>query len=231
MTANPAIQFFHVWDTYAKVVSGDYMFHRELSVAVSTAIRSRFADQAIRILDLGCGDAATFAPILQEFSIESYYGVDLSAAALELAEKNLAFLECSTQFQQADFVTALAKSPQQDVIYISFALHHLQTSEKAEFFYQAAKILSPGGLVLFVDVVREEGQTLKNYHRHYCDFVQQTMINLNKEERDAICAHISGNDYPDPRSVLSTLANEAGLKLVSSSVPQKWHQLIVFERP
>jgi len=57
------------------------------------------------------------------------------------------------------------------------------------------------------------------------------MINLNEEERDAICAHIAGNDYPDPRSVLITLANKAGLKLGSSSVPQKWHQLIVFERP
>jgi len=231
MIANPAIQFFHVWDTYAKVVAGDYMFHRALSEAVSASIRSRFADQPIRILDLGCGDAATFAPILQEFSIKSYLGVDLSAAALALAEKNLSFLEGRTQFQKDDFMTALAKSPQQDVIYISFALHHLQTSDKEKFFSQAGKTLSSGGLILFVDVVREEGQNLENYHRNYCEFVQQTMLTLNREERDAICAHISGNDYPDPHSVLCKQAHAAGLNLVSTSVPQKWHQLIVFERP
>lgn len=231
MRDNPAIQFFHVWDTYGKVVSGNYMFHRQLGEAVSAAIRLRFADQAIRILDLGCGDAATFAPILQEFSIESYLGVDLSAAALELAKKNLYFLKCPTQFQQADFMSALERSPQQDVIYISFALHHLKTFVKAEFFRQAVKILSPGGLVLFVDVVREEEQDLQKYHQNYCDFVQKTMINLDKDERDAICAHISRNDFPDPHSVLNMQASEAGLKLVSTFIPQKWHQLIVFERP
>lgn len=230
MTTNPAIQFFHVWDTYAKVVSGDYMFHQELGEAVSAVIGSRFADQSIRILDLGCGDAATFAPILQDLSIESYLGVDLSAAALTLAEKNLSFLKHPGEFQQADFMRALADAPQQDVIYISFALHHLQTFEKAEFFHQAAQKLSPGGLVVFVDVVREEGQDLEAYHRNYCDFVQTTMITLNKEERDAICAHISGNDYPDSHSVLCMHAKEAGLELVSTSIPQKWHQLIVFQR-
>jgi hypothetical protein len=43
-------------------------------------------------LDLGCGGAATLAPVLKGCQVKSYNGVDLSEPALALAVKNLGVL-------------------------------------------------------------------------------------------------------------------------------------------
>ena len=39
MNQPDAIGFFRAWDTYSKVVAGNYMFHRELGQGVSDAMR------------------------------------------------------------------------------------------------------------------------------------------------------------------------------------------------
>jgi methylase of polypeptide subunit release factors len=61
------------------------MSHRALGEAVERALANRFPDERFSVLDLGCGDASVFAPILQRFSPVSYEGVDLSEKALSLA--------------------------------------------------------------------------------------------------------------------------------------------------
>jgi len=81
MVDQSAVRFFHVWDTYARVVAENYMYHRELGVAVQAALQARFARRPFTILDLGCGDAATFAPLLGDLPVGSYRGAALSAAA------------------------------------------------------------------------------------------------------------------------------------------------------
>ena len=65
MSALPKESFFDAWDTYAKVVAGDYMFHREIGAALNRVLRARFEAKRFSMLDLGCGDAATLAPVLE----------------------------------------------------------------------------------------------------------------------------------------------------------------------
>ena len=86
MNQPQAVRFFRVWDTYAKVVAANYMFHRELGGESSRRCAS-VSGRPFSVLDLGCGDAATFAPLLEGLSLTSYQGVDLSEAALALAKK------------------------------------------------------------------------------------------------------------------------------------------------
>jgi len=57
-----AIGFFRAWDTYSKVVAANYMFHRELGQGVSDALHQRFGGRPFSLLDLGCGDAASWRP-------------------------------------------------------------------------------------------------------------------------------------------------------------------------
>jgi SAM-dependent methyltransferase len=223
-----AVGFFQVWDTYAKVVAANYMFHRELGEAIKAALRDHFGDRSFSILDLGCGDAATLAPLLVGLPLKSYQGADLSEAALKLAAKNLSGLSCPVNLMEADFMEALSGAPAQDVIYSSFAVHHLTTERKAEFFRLAAQRLNPNGLLVLVDVAREEGQSLPAYHHSYCAWLRDTMVALSREEADQICDHLVNNDLPEPYSLLAAQAEAAGLKPLPGSVPHKWHRLMLF---
>ncbi len=223
-----AVRFFHAWDTYAKVVAANYMFHREIGEAVTEALRARFGERSFSILDLGCGDAATFAPLLDGFPVRSYRGADLSEAALALARQNLAGLDCPVTLSQADLMSELSDSEPHDLIYVSFALHHLAAEQKAAFFRAAARKLRPGGLLLVADVFREEGQSLTAYLDAYCGYLRDGMVTLEQSERDAIREHIVNFDLPEPPSLLQARAEAAGLRIFRESAPQKWHRLLAF---
>lgn len=228
MNAASAVGFFQVWDTYAKVVAANFMFHKELSEGIQAALDRRFEDRPFSVLDLGCGDAATFAPLLEGRALASYTGVDLSDAALALAASNLARLSCPVALKHADFMGALAEATPVDAIHISFALHHLSTQEKAEFFRRAAERLKAGGLLLLVDVAREEGEPLADYLRNYCDWLQDAFVGLTPEEKARMCDHIRENDFPEPYSLLRAQAEAAGLQALPGFVPQKHHRLMLF---
>ena len=116
------------------------------------------------------------------------------------------------------------------MIYSSFVLHHLPTAQKAEFFHLAAQRLEKGGLLLLVDVVREEDETLDIYHQHYCAWLRGRFSALNGDEKDLICDHIVNNDMPDPCSVLYAQARAAGLEVAARGTQFGWHWLLSFTR-
>lgn len=230
MDDQSAVRFFHVWDTYARVVAGNYMFHRELGAAVRAILAARFSKRLFAVLDLGCGDAATFAPLLDGLAVGSYTGADLSEAALALARENLSHLSCPVDLGCVDMMDALIKAPVHDAIYASFALHHLETGAKEAFFRHVGARLTPGGVFLLVDVCREEGETLPDYLNAYTAWVRIAMTGLSQPEHEAICAHIIENDRPETASTFDRFAEQAGLRRVGSATPHKWHRLLAFER-
>lgn len=220
--------FFDAWNTYQKVVAGNYMFHREIGAELDVALRAHFAGRPFSFLDLGCGDAAALAPLLKDLAPLRYKGVDLSDIALALAAENLKVLPCRVALAQEDILAALAEDGRDDVIHSSFALHHLPTAQKAEFFRRAAQRLTRGGLLLLVDVMREEDESLEVYHRHYCAFLRSSFHDLNEDEKDAICDHIVKNDRPEARSLLQAQAEAAGLKVAPPGAHYGWHWLLCF---
>lgn len=229
MNEPSAIRFFHIWDTYARVVGGNYMFHQELGAALRATLVAHFHGRAFSLVDLGCGDAATLAPILQDLPISHYLGADLSQPALALAKQNLSGLGCPVELRHADMRDALVglTSPV-EAIYSSFALHHLSHDEKAGFFRAASQKLAQEGVLLLVDVVREENQPLDAYHLAYTRWLRATMTGLGAPEHDAICEHIVNNDFPEPWTTIETMARAAGLQPASVTAPQIWHRLMVF---
>lgn len=228
MNEPAAVRFFHVWDTYAKVVAANYMFHQEIGQAIKAGLRDRFGARPFSILDLGCGDAATFAPLLDGFAVKSYRGADLSEAALTLARQNLSGLSCPVVLTQTDLMSELEAAEPHDLIYVSFALHHLTTVQKAGFFRVASQKLAPGGLLLLADVVREEGESLPDYLDAYSNYLREAMVALEDAERDAIREHILSFDLPEPCSVLRAQAESAGLRMLDAAAPHKWHRLLPF---
>lgn len=230
MPAHASASFFDAWDTYQKVVTCDYMFHREIGAALNQLLRAHFGGRPFSILDLGCGDAATLIPLLEGLALQRYKGVDLSETALVLAAENLKTLPCPVQLTQGHILATLAEDATYDVIYSSFALHHLPTAQKAEFFHLAAQRLNKGGLLLLVDVVREEGETLEVYHQRYCEWLRSSWRALNEDEKNLVCDHLVNNDLPDPCSVLDAQAQAAGLGVALRSARYGWHWLLCFRR-
>jgi SAM-dependent methyltransferase len=228
MSANAEPNLFDSWTTYAKVVALDYMFHRDIGDAVEAAMRARFEGRAFSLLDLGCGDASTFAPRLARLPLSRYVGVDLSATALALARQNLAGLPCPVDLVEGDLMDGVAPGPKVDAIYASFSLHHLATAQKAQFFRRAAARLAPGGLLLIVDVFREEDESLDVYYRHYCTWLRTTWTQMQEGEREQVCAHIVANDFPETLSTLQKLAHDAGLAPWSDGAKRMWHRFATF---
>lgn len=230
MRAQTAAEFFDAWETYRKVVAGNHMFHQEIGAGVRAALRERFGAASFSLLDLGCGDAATLAPLLEGLALSSYTGVDLSRTALALAARNLSALPCPAALRETDMMSALEEAASHDVIYSSFAAHHLPTAQKAEFFRLTAQKLNPGGLLLLVDVVREEGESLDAYHRRYCEWLRGSWTSLEPVEREQVCEHLTQNDMPEPYSLLRAQAEAAGLAALPGESPHKWHRLMRFAR-
>jgi SAM-dependent methyltransferase len=221
-------EIFDVWDTYKKVVDKDFMFHRALSAEVERALRERFRGGPYSMIDLGCGDASVLAPILMRVPPARYSGVDLSDRALELACANLRSLPCPVELAHGDMLTALAGGEKFDVVHSSFALHHLATDKKAEFFRRAAKALAPDGVLLLVDTVRDEGETREDYLRCYLGWIEKDWAGITPRERDAIFEHISTSDWPDPLSILDFQARAAGLCRLQGDGRHLWHRLMQF---
>jgi SAM-dependent methyltransferase len=232
MSESAAIAFFDVWDTYHKVVAANYMHHLEIREDVERALRAQFAGRPFSILDLGCGDAAALAPLLARLEVRRYKGVDLSQTALALAAENLKGLSFPKEFLCSDILAALTEDASlYDVVYSSFAVHHLSTEEKAAFFRGAARRLEPGGLLLLIDVAREEGESLPVYHQRYCDWLRRDWSLLDANEKASVCDHIRSNDRPEPISTLRAEAQAAGLEDALTIASYGWHRVLRFRRP
>ena len=75
MSERSTAAFFDVWHTYRKVVAANYMHHLEIKVHIERVLRAQFANRPFSFLDLGCGDAATLAPLLASMAVQRYKGV------------------------------------------------------------------------------------------------------------------------------------------------------------
>jgi Methyltransferase domain len=202
--AHPAIDYFGVWQRYRKVIDANYMHHAEFSAHIEQVLCSRFASRPFSILDLGCGDTAILAPMLANMEVRAYEGVDLSEAALALAEQNLKSLSCPVHLTHSDLLAALKQGHRRyDVIHTSYAVHHLSTDQKGEFFALVAKRLEKDGFLLLTDVTREEDESLPVHFQRYCDWLRRDWHGLSEDEKTAICdksPHSQGR--PNPHAIV-----------------------------
>jgi SAM-dependent methyltransferase len=181
------------------------MHHAEFSGHIERVLRSRFASRPFSILDLGCGDTAILAPMLANMEVRTYEGVDLSEAALALAAQNLKSLSCHVHLTHSDLLAALNHGHRRyDVIHTSYAVHHLSTDQKGEFF------------------------ALPIHFQRYCDWLRRDWHGLSEDEKTAICDHLLNNDLPETRSVLESQARAAGLDDAVELARFGWYRLFYF---
>jgi SAM-dependent methyltransferase len=224
-------EYFDNWSLYNQVIDHNYMFHDELYRELKHFIGSYKADVPIAILDLGCGSASHLSGALQGRLVGQYVGYDLSEVAISCAKRNLAELECPVEFRQDDLLTGLrANSKQFDLIFSSFALHHLTSTAKADFFRLAYESLPADGILLLIDVMREEDEDLEAYLENYCSWLKSEWSEIQTEGLDSICSHIQDNDFPERVSELIVMAAYAGFSNSFEINQFRWHRTMCFSK-
>lgn len=232
-TMNQAIvkNFFDNWSIYDKVLAHNYMYHGDIYRDVQHFITSHYADRPFALFDLGCGSALHLAHALKNSPICRYRGYDLSDLALAQAARNLAGLGCPIELHQGDLLEGLRASREKfDLIFSSFALHHLVSTDKTAFFQLAYSCLNENGRLLLIDVMREEDEGQALYLARYCGWLRSAWKALQPEELDAICEHIGNHDFPETASTLAAMAADAGFDRGIEINRFRWHHTFCFKK-
>ncbi|MBE9040724.1 methyltransferase domain-containing protein [Oscillatoriales cyanobacterium LEGE 11467] len=212
------------------------MGHRELYDVLQVFLADRFS-QPFTFLDLGCGDATFSVRALANTPISLYQGIDLSAAALEIARQNVAVLSCPARFIEGNFFTVVPELISNrddgfDVILASFALHHLSYEQKEQTIARLHELLNPDGVFLLADVVRPQEETRENYLHRYLGNVRRDWQAVSAEEYASIEEHLLSKDFPETEATLTTFASQNGFSKVENLYQDKIDttQLLCFFR-
>jgi SAM-dependent methyltransferase len=224
MNTDPIYIFRKTWATYQKVISNNFMFHREFSTAVSKLLEN--CPGPLNFLDLGCGDAAHIGKIVSSGQVAEYCGCDLSPHALDVALNNLEQFGIRVKLLCRDMLSVLREAPENhfDVVYSSYALHHLSVEEKQTFFMECRRTLRENGCVILVDVMLEEGEDRPAYLDSYNGAVATQWEALTPYEREQVQEHISNCDFPETPTFYQKLAHNAGLNTCRRLGKKTWHE-------
>jgi cyclopropane fatty-acyl-phospholipid synthase-like methyltransferase len=140
-------------------------------------------------------------------------------------------LGCPIELHQGDLLEGLKANREQfDLIFSSFALHHLGSAEKATFFRLPYEGLQGNGRLLLIDVMREEDEDRQLYLERYSGWLRSEWKAMRPEALDAICDHIQNNDFQETASELSAMATQAGFSGCYEINQFRWHRTWCFEK-
>lgn len=221
--------FLDQWNIYRKVIQGDYMRHRALFHEAETLIRKQSVTSPI-ILDLGCGDAAAIKSILDGLPYQQYVGVDGSAFALNAARETLSHHLARSQLIESDLRDYLRRPslPKHDIIFASFAIHHLTHLEKSECLNLIRTSLRDDGIFILVDIVKTPEESRESYLTRLCEEVETHWHLLSKKEKESVTAHIQLYDHPASLPDLQQIANINGFKMNSGERVLDLYQVTSF---
>jgi len=130
--------------------------NRSKMVGVAIEVLPHQGDAAVRALDLGAGTGYFTARFLEAYPRAKVVAVDGAEAMLDLAKARLGDWGQSVEFRAGDFrdLCALVPAPESvDVVYSSYALHHLDRREKTALAGDVLTLLRPGGWFVNADII------------------------------------------------------------------------------
>ena len=114
-------------------------------------VRATEGLRAERILELGVGTGETARRVLELHPDARLAGIDSSAAMLKEARERLP----AADLRVARLEDPLPEGPF-DLVVSTLAVHHLDSTGKADLFRRVAAVLRPGGRFVLADVVVPE---------------------------------------------------------------------------
>ena len=230
--ANSAEIFTSNWNIYRKIVQHNYMHHLESGRQLTSALAGVNNKNGIAVLDIGCGDASQVAGYANQINLHVYKGYDLSGPALELAAENLKLLPARIELVEGDMQSLLASETGNfDVIFSSFAIHHLQDPGKKELFQHCYQRLNHGGIMIYNDIFRSHAQSREDYLAEYTSNIDKKWHAVNEAEKQLIYDHITNYDYPAFSDECEQWFTGIGFKILNYFKADKWHQMFVLKKP
>lgn len=219
------------WQIYQKIIANNYMLHQELALESSAVLNIIARDKAVDILDLGCGDAKQISKQLCSIQVNSYTGIDLSNPALTLAWENLNAVNVECDFLVGRMESLIKNNNKQyNIIYSSYAMHHLHDADKKIFLVDCFNSLSIDGAFILIDLFKNENQSLEDFKRNYTYTLYADWNMLNQEEKEMVINHIQEYDFPTQQSTLIDWAKEVGFIVNKSINLDNKHGAIILKK-
>ena len=206
--------YFNKVDVYSKIVRNNYMFHKEIFSELESFLEKNYQGIPFDFLDLGCGNAYFVNQALKDTSIKSYTAYDLSTEAIAEAKNNAKVLKCGTTFIQGDFSSTFLISDSTkkfDVIWSSFALHHLSFQDKERFFKKCFESLKDNSYLFLVDII-DDFSSRDKCLQHWKESVELKWTDLNAQDKDYLYDHVFNYDFPETLETHKQMAKNIGFK-------------------
>lgn len=201
--------FQRQWRTYRTMVDQNYIFHREAYACLRQLLLEE-APPSFRFLDLACGDGVEIVPVLKGASVAQYHGVDLSRAALDLAEDALTALDCPVILEERDLVEVVkTHSGPVDIVWIGVSLHHFQPDAKLNVMRAIHSVVGDRGLLILYEPTRPDGETRDDWLRRW-DAQQEYWTAYTPDTWAVMNAHVHAADFPETPSQWHELGRAAG---------------------
>jgi len=139
--------------------------NRSKMVEIALQVLPFESDARLKGLDLGVGTGYFTERFLQAFPRSKVYGLDGAKSMVDLARARLGALGKRLDFRVGDFrdlARLLAGLEGLDVVYSSYALHHLTREEKASVVRETVSLLRPGGWFVNADIIAADTTHLEN---------------------------------------------------------------------
>lgn len=209
-----AALFQRDWQIYRKMIDHNFLFHREAYAHLrQVLVETRTAP--FRFLDIACGDATASVGALRGTAVAFYHGIDLSRAALDLAEPALRTLGCPYTLEQNEFAEALrSRTEPADVAWIGLSLHHFDAAGKLGIMREVRRILAEDGLFLIFENTSPDGEDREGWLERW-DRQRAAWAAYSDDEWDAMQAHVHSSDIPETDQTWHRLGREAGFGSVT----------------
>ena len=193
-----SIYFNANWQRYQESINKNMLYHKEMFAELDKVLTGHYKNTPFSILDIGCGDSSVIYPLLKNKPLNSYTGIDAAPDVLQLAVNNLVTLDCKKQFICEDMVTALSHitSPV-DIIFTSYAVHHLSAEQKTDFIQNCKQKLTTQGMLLMIDGILEPGQTRAQWLDRLEHRFKTVLPDITQEELQKRMEHPRSNDFPE----------------------------------
>lgn len=229
---NAASTYFNEnWQRYQSSVKNNTLYHREMLAALDNFLSKKICPSSFSFVDIGCGDSSTVAPILANKPIIKYIGVDAAVDVLKAAATTLANLPCKKEFVPKDMLTAIQQlSSPVDIIFSSYAVHHLSLKNKIDFITQCKQKLTQDGFLLMVDGVLKKNQTRDEWLLALKERMQATIPDISPDELAIRMQHPSNDDFPESIETFSEIAQSQSWKSFQLLVDKGIFAFMVFAK-
>ena len=137
--------------------------NRSTMVEIALEVLPFGREEPLQALDIGVGTGYFTARFLEAFPLAGVHALDGAEAMIELARERLGRRQQNVMFSVGDFrdLGRILAGQRFDVVFSSYALHHLTRDEKRSVVRDAVSLLRPGGWLLNADLVVAESARLE----------------------------------------------------------------------